>query len=247
MSGIRFICPFLGLSLVFSISAMAGKDDSLPTWKLPPDEWFIQRVPPPPAVDSEAGKEDLAGVLKMQAEATPEQIARARWTYNLSVLTFGEAFDDRDFNPEKYPQTARFFLGLNDLIKKENDMLKAHFKRPHPFSVDPVHVKRIIVAPAEYSYPGFHTARCVVFVHILSTLDPAGKDAFERVARQVEVDRIMAGEHFPGDIVAGKIVGELIYGELIKDKDFVAEVQHLKETEWLALPPIPRDLKILIP
>jgi acid phosphatase (class A) len=197
-------------------------------------------------MDSREGKEDLQEVLKLQAAATPEQIARAHWTYNLSVFTFGETFD-QDFNLSHFPKTAQFFHELNDLVAHENDFLKNYYKRPHPFQVDSAHVREIVVAPPGYSYPSFHSSRSVVFIHILETLDPSEKSTFHLIAKQVEIDRVLAGEHFPSDIEAGKKLGELIYGELAQNKDFLADVQALKAAEWTPPPPPLKNIQIFIP
>jgi acid phosphatase (class A) len=229
------------------LTAETTDEKALPPWKLPPSEWFIKRIPPPPAANSGEERADVAEVIKLQAAATPAQIAKARWTLNLNLFTFGEALGDKKFTPAHFPRTARFFRELNNLIAQANDPLKAYYRRPHPFEVDPVHIRRLVDAPARYSYPSFHSERCVVFAHVLTILDPDGKDLFQRVLKQVELDRVMAGEHFPSDIRTGNKVGELIYQELEKDRGFSAAVHELKDAEWTPPPRILKDPHILVP
>ena len=241
---------YLLLGLLVSVPLLASDisdDKALPPWKLPSGEWFIKQIPPPPAAGSDEEKEDVAEVIKLQAAATPAEIANAQWTLDLNLFTFGQALGDKNFTLAHFPKTAKFFQELSNLVAHANDPLKDYYKRPHPFEVDPAHIRRIIKAPARYSYPSFHSERCVVFTQVLTTLDPAGKELFQRIARQVEEDRVMAGEHFPSDIRIGKIVGELIYQELEKDQGFKAAVQELKTTEWTPPPAILKNPHILIP
>jgi hypothetical protein len=56
------------------------------------------------------------------------------------------------------------------------------------------------------------------------------------VARQVERDRVFAGEHFPTDIAAGRIEGEAIFKALERDPAFRADLARLKRAEWTPPP-----------
>ncbi|MEO6848963.1 MAG: phosphatase PAP2 family protein [Chthoniobacterales bacterium] len=240
---------FIACILLISTSALhAKKTDApkvIPPYKMPSHAWFLQHIVPPPPSGSWMEKQDVNEVLALQKAATPKQIALAKWDFNLSVFTFSEVLGKK-FTAKRYPQTAAFFLGLNNLIQKENNFLKSHFKRPHPFEVDP-HVKRIVVAPPGYSYPSYHSARCVVFSNVLAMLDPANKAAFHQVAEQVEIDRVLAGEHFPSDIRAGKYLGQLIYAQLLKDKNFLADLKKVQAAEWTPPPAEVKNLHIAVP
>ena len=72
-------------------------------------------------------------------------------------------------------------------------------------------------------------------------------ELYWKVARQVEWDRVLAGEHFPSDIRAGKKLGELIYTALLKDKKFLAAVKQVKAAEWTPPPARAKVVKISIP
>ncbi|MEO8205787.1 MAG: hypothetical protein ABI615_06365 [Chthoniobacterales bacterium] len=219
---------------------------AVPSWKVPSHAWLLKRIPPPPAPNSPAGKADLEKVIRLQAAATPKQIALAQWDYKLNVFTYSEVLG-KNFTAKRFPKTAAFFQGLNNLVLVENNYMKNHFKRPHPFELDPVHVKRIVIAPPGYSYPSYHSARCVVFENVLATLDPVHRKDFELVSEQVEIDRVLGGEHFPSDLEAGKKLGGLIYAALLKDKNFLAAVKELKAAEWTPPPAGRKNIDILVP
>lgn len=218
----------------------------LPDWKVPSTQKLMKLIGPPPAPNSAEAKADLAEVIRMQQLASARQIAIAKWDYHLSVFTFGEVLG-KGFTEKRYPKTAKFFLQLNDLVQSENTPLKNFYKRPHPYQVDPKGVKQIVVAIPGYSYPSYHSARCVVFAHVLSTLNPENKALFWQVAEQVEWDRVMAGEHFPSDIRAGQKLGEIIYTALVKDAGFQAELRKVLIAEWNPPPKRARAASISVP
>lgn len=201
---------------------------------MPSRETFLAEIPPPPAPGSAAAKRDLATVLALQSASTPAKIAQAKRTYDLTVFTYAKALN-RNFTAQNYPKTAQFFRELNDLVNYENNYVKDAYKRPHPFQVSS-EVRRIVVAKPGYSYPSYHSARCVVFQGVLDQLDPGLNGAFDRVTKEVEEDRVFAGEHFPSDIEGGKLLGRLIWAALEKDANFHAAVARLKKAEWTPSP-----------
>ena len=199
-------------------------------WQVPPARDFITRLPPPPALHSKAMEANLNEVLALQSRATPEKIASARWTYDLSVFTYSLALDPT-FTAAKYPATAKLFLRLNDLVCRVNTVVKDHFKAPHPFQVDS-RVRRFVDAVPGFDYPSYHSARCAVFERVLSSLDPSRRKEFLAVSQRIEQDRVFAGEHFPFSILAGRNLGKMIYDDLMKDPRFRKDVSNLKASEW---------------
>ncbi len=201
---------------------------------MPDPAAFEARIGPPPKPGSAAQRRDIEEVLALQKDATPERIARAQRTLNLTVFTFEQALGP-EFTPERYPETAKFFHRLNDLVRAVNDPLKAHYERPHPFEADP-RIRRLVDAPAKYSYPSYHSARCTVFWRVLTELDHGTAAAFHAIALEVEKDRVFAGEHFPTDIAAGRVEGHLIFDALQRDPAFRADLARLKAAEWTPPP-----------
>jgi acid phosphatase (class A) len=237
----------LSVLLLTVVSASAlNASGVLPDWEIPSTATLKKKLGPPPAPNSAEAKEDLATVIRMQKLASARQIAVAKRDYNLSVFTFSEVLG-REFTAARYPLTAKFFSQLNDLVQHANTPLKNFYKRPHPYQVDPKGVKQIVVAVPGYSYPSYHSARCVVFSRVLAALDPVNKELFAQVAEQVEWDRVLAGEHFPSDIRAGIKLGEMIYASLVKDPGFQAELRQVQMREWTPPPKRPRTTTISIP
>ena len=218
----------------FDAAKPAARPVAAGAWTVPGKAFFLSRIGPPPAAGSSAERRDIDRVIALQKQATPRKIAAAQRTLNLTVFTFAKAVGP-DFGPVRFPQTSAFFRRLNGIVRTTNDALKAHFKRPHPFEADP-RIRRFVDAPARYSYPSYHSARCVVFWHTLALLDHHAADAFHAIALQVERDRVLAGEHFPTDIAAGRVEGRLIFEALERDPGFRADLERLKRSEWTPAP-----------
>jgi hypothetical protein len=231
------ILPAILLSACCHTPPLQHVSKTIP-WEIPTNAWFLSQMPPPPAPDSAEAKRDLDTVLALQAKATPAKIAHAKATYDLTVFTFAMAISP-NFTPENYPETAKFFLELNDLVNDINNTVKDAYKRPHPFQVSDK-VQRFVIAKPGYSYPSYHSARCVVFQHVLDQLDPGHDAAFQKISERVEEDRVFAGEHFPSDIAGGIRLGRLIRDALEKNENFQAEIVRLKNVEWT---PPPTDFR----
>ena len=232
--GMRACIRFGVLGVLFLVGCASSSRPDARAWKISPADKFIDKVPPPPALHSPEVKQGVRAVLELQAGATPRKIASARWTYDYSVFTYSLALGP-SFKAKKYPITARFFARLNAVVAQVNDVVKDHYKFPHPFQVNPG-VRRFVDAIPGYDYPSFHSARCAVFERVLSILDAERRREFIEASWCVEKDRVFAGEHFPFSIQAGKELGERIFIDLSKDPSFRADLVALKEAEWTPPP-----------
>lgn len=219
------LLPLLLTGCASPLRESLGPKDEIP---------FLAQTAPPPAVGSAETKRQLAEIRQIQSRATPMRIASARWTYKFSVFTYSLALGP-SFTEKKYPQTARVFRELNDLVEEVNDGLKNHFRSPHPFQVDPG-IKRFVIAVPGYDYPSYHSARCAVFERVLAMLDPSRTREFQQVSERVEQDRVFAGEHFPYSIAAGRKLGAEIFAKLNANPDFQKKIQVLARSEWATSP-----------
>lgn len=101
-------------------------------------------------------------------------------------------------------------VGAADLITYR--VLKPTFKRERP----PVNEKQIIIRTdryAGYSFPSNHAANNFAAATFLSFCYPALSIPLFTVAGSIAFSRIYVGVHYPGDVIAGGLLG-LIFGLL---------------------------------
>lgn len=84
-------------------------------------------------------------------------------------------------------------------------LLKNKIKRKRPFEIFPVLKK--IDPPDEFSFPSGHTAGAFLVATILSLNFPAWSEILYLWASLVGFSRIHLRVHFPGDVLAGMILG----------------------------------------
>jgi len=217
------------------VSFAWAKEPAPEPWPLPPNDYFLQQIPPPPAAGSAGDEADLAYSLAVQAGATPGQIAHAVTTAGFDVFIFSEVLGPK-FTATNYPKTAAFFKKLEVTANGPKNFLKDHFGRLRPVDGHKDLVKQNVPYEAGFSYPSGHSTRSWLYALVLGQLDPAQKDAFVRCAVQVGWDRILGGMHYQNDVVASRTLSQLIYDALMKEPDFVQALNALKTEEWTPVP-----------
>jgi membrane-associated phospholipid phosphatase len=88
---------------------------------------------------------------------------------------------------------------------------------------------RHVELPRSRSFPSGHTAAAVAFAAGVSRVLPAAAVPLRSLAAVVGYSRVHTGVHYPGDVVAGALLGAMI-----------ADVTAGKVTRWLISPPGPQ-------
>jgi membrane-associated phospholipid phosphatase len=71
---------------------------------------------------------------------------------------------------------------------------------------------RMVRMPASRSFPSGHTASAVAFATGVSRVMPSAGGALHGLAALVGYSRVHTGVHYPGDVVAGALLGSVIGG-----------------------------------
>ncbi len=238
--------PRLILALSFFAGALVSAPTDLSPWPLPPNAWFLARIPPPFTVGSDGDRADLDYSRNAQAAATPEQVAHANATSRFTVFSFADVLGP-GFTPADYPETALFFVRLADTANGPKNFLKDTFRRERPFRGHPEAIRRLVPDEDGFSYPSGHSTRSRLFARVLGELDPAKMDAFLKCGDEIANDRIIGGMHYRSDVLASWKLGDLLFAELMKDPGFVKDLAGLKNSEWSRQQPATGDRKCPAP
>jgi acid phosphatase (class A) len=170
-------------------------------------------IQPPPAVGSTAFKEQMAVVLWLQRTRTPAQVDFVQKTLDLE--RFAPLLEVELVRVDGIA-LKRVIDAAIDEVRAEYDALKGKFDLPRPFEVSDA-VQPIAEARAVAAYPSGHAIRAMVYARLLSEVFPDRKQALMDLARQIGYGRVIAGVHYPMDVLAGQKLGEA-YADAIVDR-----------------------------
>jgi acid phosphatase (class A) len=182
-------------------------------------------INPPPAEGSDALREQMTVVLWLQRTRTPEQVTFVEEALDLRrfVPTLGAALLEVDgIDLKRTLDTAI------DEVRTEYDALKRQYNLRRPFEINEA-VKPVGDARPVASYPSGHAIRATVYARLLAEIFPEHRDALLELGRQIGFGRVIAGVHFPIDVVAGQKLGDA-YAEVIVNqaafRNAVAQIRH---------------------
>ena len=201
------------VSVVFSAPAATGLGSS---WLAPGAVDPSALLPAPPAADSLVQRAELEVLLHLQAERTPAQIARAKVVESEDVFVFGADVLGEWFTAANLPQTADFFAKVREEFVPINTAAKQLFKRRRPPYLD-ARIKPCVKYADTGSYPSGHGMQSAMWAGLLGAIFPEQADGFARRAGESRWCRLLAGVHNPSDVEAGRVVGEAIARELLKN------------------------------
>ncbi len=100
-------------------------------------------------------------------------------------------------------------------------MLKKTLLRPRPFvDIDPEFINHLVHPKGQYySFPSNHAANTAALATIFSSVYSRYKSIFWGLALLVMVSRIYIGVHYPGDVMAGFLLGTVSALMLLKGWD----------------------------
>jgi acid phosphatase (class A) len=182
---------------------------------------------PPPTPQSNEQKLDLMAVIQTQKDSTALPRERAVADNDLSVFRIAGDVLGPTFTPARVPKTAAFF----DRIWKDyrNIILatKDVWDRPRPYKVS-TDVKPIGKLEKSGSYPSGHATRGYLAAIILSDMLPEKRESLFARAREYGHNRIVAGDHFPSDIEAGRIAATLMAVVFMQNDKFLKDSAEAK-------------------
>lgn len=181
---------------------------------------------PPPAFDSDAQKADIGTIMDWQNKRTKADCKKARKTAKADYEFF---WGGRSPFPEPLPAEVNEFFGrlaldLDDAVTN----MKGRWQRPRPFRAYPGQAEPCIKKSRGFSYPSGHSSFSRVFTNVLADIVPERRDEFFAKSDEIAQDRVIGGVHFPTDIAAGKVFGDLYHAELLKSGAYLKDIEKMK-------------------
>ncbi len=186
----------------------------------------IKLLPDPPVADSDEAKAEIGLMLAVQERRTPQQVDRCRSEAQLGMAAFHGVVGPW-LTPDRLPRLGELLIQVDRESRFYSNIAKKHFSRKRPFVVE----KRIQLAiePEQTpSYPSGHATRGSLYALILAQLAPDCRSALLERGQEIGWDRVVAGEHFPSDVYAGRVLGRAIGEALSANPKFRDELAAVK-------------------
>jgi acid phosphatase (class A) len=183
-------------------------------------------LPPPPAPDTLAGRADLEAVLESQTWRTAEQVAWAK------RVDKNDAFLSADilgawFNRKDLPLTAALLKDVDEDRHEITEVAKKLFSRARPYVVDP-RVQPCVGRPSNDSYPSGHTSSIFTRAGVLAEIFPERRAELFAFAHRAAWGRVLAGVHFPSDLVGGWLLAEATVAAIQQSPAFQERLQQVR-------------------
>lgn len=228
MTSIKLLLSLtLVLSVTFGVEGKSYQGLKYLNKNLYPE--LLKTLPPPPAEGSDDLKKDIRELLEIQKNRTQKDCERAEAQIKIRTRDFlSGAGVILDPNVEK--QVERFAnrvkIEAEFFVKKLKDHYKR--KRPHDYIEG---AKPCIRKSKSTAYPSGHATDAYIIALVLTDLYAAQKEALLSKGLEYGQSRVIGGVHHPADVVAGKILAELLHAELLKSEAYLNDLNALKEVK----------------
>ncbi|MDI1319076.1 MAG: phosphatase PAP2 family protein [bacterium] len=173
-------------------------------------------LPAPPAPDSPATRAELDAVFALQAARTPAQAARCRQIEGEDIFLFGSEVLGEWFTAANLPQTAQFFTAVREDFGPINRAAKAVWPRRRPPFAD-ARIKPCVDFTDTGAYPSGHGIQSALWAGLLAEIFPDQAAGFRQRAEETLRYKLLSGVHYASDLAAGRVVGEAMARELLKN------------------------------
>lgn len=222
---------FFVAALLVSASPCFAADPVL----LSPSEYTAAQFLPAPTADgSPEQQREMAEVKAIQAKMSDADFAKAQKDNDdESIIAFADVLGP-SFNLAKLPKTAALFA----VVRKEEDTaakaVKSYFHRNRPWHLDETLKTCERGKNFQTSYPSGHATMGYSMAVILSHLLPDQAAAVMDRAKTYGENRLLCGDHYRSDIVAGQVLGTVVAEELLANPGFKPQFEAAKAELALA-------------
>jgi len=196
-------------------------------------------LPPPPTVNSDAMKRDIAArdaALKLRG--TPRYRLAAA-DANRQDRTAMQAFDCAlgvYIGPEQTPTLVRLLASMRIDVRSSAYKAKARYNRPMPYVAN--HGTTCLPEAEQLdagSYPSAGAALGWAYALVLARLNPARQELILQRGRSFGNSRLVCDASWESDVEAGRKVGEEVVKRLLADRAFEADLAEARKEVATAL------------
>jgi acid phosphatase (class A) len=206
----------LALGLVVLLGTKAGF--STPT--LTSYVNWQESLPPPPRAGSRQDQADMAALRAQRALASPQRKALALQDNRLDVFVNYGSLLGVEATPKTRPNLSVLMDAANVQLDRASTAAKQSFNRARPYVTEPNLPLCPTEPPTNSSYPSGHAAWGRLSALILAQIEPSKAQAIIMRGDDYGESRIICGFHYPSDVMAGRIVGDIVFQALIRDEAF---------------------------
>ena len=182
-------------------------------------------LPPPPVPGSPEDLADLKTLEDWQARRTPADCAAANAQ---AEADYDKFFGDVSPFPRPMPPEARTILfRVYYDGSKAVAAAKKKYGRQRPYLRDAA-LKPCLGRVGGLSYPSGHAAESRLLALVLGDVAPASRAVFLASSERAALNRVIGGVHHPSDIEAGKLLGNAVYAEMLRQPAFLADLEKLR-------------------
>jgi acid phosphatase (class A) len=188
----------------------------------------LHRAQPAPA---RAGGDPVAVVvLWLQRTRAPEEVERARRDAGLGLEAFAAALGG-GFDAAAHPRTRALLERVHARATPFILSAKERFGRARPFQADR-RVEPVAEREATPAYPSGHATRGALVARVLAELAPERREALRQAGLRPGYDRVMAGVHYPSDVLGGFRLGEALAELFLADPALRESIETVRREEW---------------
>ena len=217
----------------------------------------VHLLPPPPAPDSGAQRQDVEGVVSVQRSASSERMHQAEDDAKVDIGRFAAVLAS-GFSFDSAPGVVAFFRKVGTDTRAPVTAAKDCWERKRPFLADarvhpPAAMQRDVANPAgtpiantaphdaaspclpaeatpaySYSYPSGHSTFGVMTAILLANMVPEKRSELFARGWDYGQSRVVGGVHFPTDVESGRIEATAMVALMMQNADFRTDLASAK-------------------
>jgi len=215
----------LGLGALCPVATSAATSTPAPprlAFLKPTDIDPAQLLPPPPAEGTDLALAELAEVRRLDLGAGGDW-AKAKYDADHEDATMFQGAVAPAFDLSQLPATARLLDEVRNEAAIFASKAKNLFKRNRPWVLDPA-LRTCERDSPQSSYPSGHATMAFAMAPVLAKVMPDLAPQLMTRAKEYAEERIVCGDHYRSDVVAGEVLGTTVAVLLLRDPRFEADV-----------------------